>query len=441
MAQPPALLVKRVRISDRGNIVGDVVAADGSEFAQLLHEMNRGTLVRAAMNVGVAANAAGRKGWHEWTDEQKRDAIMTAVLDDSYVPREFVIGAGKAGTANRADGAVDGAATSTSTATGVTGSLVKTAAAASNGDATAAALAALVATLQPAAATIDETAVRAMVTAAMGVELDQRIAHLAPQVTNISIANRETVTITGRQHAQFAEVLPLIAEDREHVYLFGPPGTGKTHLAMSIATALGLKFASISCSPDMMSSRLLGYSDANGKYVRTAYRDAFEFGWLFLLDEGDNATGSVLAVLNQGLSNGGMQFPDEFVTMHTDFACILAANTIGTGPTAQFPGRSALDAATLNRFARVGIPYDTVLERDLLHAAWPDSNGKVDAIHADIQRYRTNIESLGLRVFLTPRDSLRIVKQVRRGVKQSDAELAAGLIAVPEDQLRKIRGN
>jgi cobaltochelatase CobS len=439
MAQPQALLVKRVR-RDGIAVLADVVDGNGGpEQTLTLEQLNRGTLVRAAMNVGITAGAInGYRSWGEWTDDQKRDAITAAVMADDYAPREFVPSSRAAREAVVTTTAVETTATSAAAGTAGT-SLVKQATAAAPTDATAAALAALVATLTPAAPAIDEAAVRAMVTAAMGTELDARIAHLAPRVTNITFGTRETVTLEGRQHAQFEELLSVLVDDREHAYLYGPPGTGKTTLAMNVAKALSLPFRSISCSPDMMSSRLIGYMDANGKYVRTAFRDWFEYGGIFLLDEGDNATGSILTTLNQSLSNGSMQFPDEHVERHDDAYLCLAANTFGTGPTAQFAGRSALDAATLDRFARIAVPVDETLEREMVHAVWNDTV-KADRWIADVRRYRANVESLGLKVFITPRFAVRGAKMLKRGVAQNEAEMTAGLCAVPADQVAKIRG-
>jgi MoxR-like ATPase len=96
--------------------------------------------------------------------------------------------------------------------------------------------------------------------------------------------------------------------------------------------------------------------------VRSLFREAYENGGIFLLDEVDAGNANVLTLLNSALSNGYFSFPDGVVKRHENFRCVAAANTFGNGADRQYVGRNQLDAATLDRFVKLNWKYDTALE-------------------------------------------------------------------------------
>jgi hypothetical protein len=164
------------------------------------------------------------------------------------------------------------------------------------------------------------------------------------------------------QHKSF-EALLRVVQARVPAYLVGPAGSGKSTAAKKVAESLGLPFYSKSVCLQSSETSLMGYMDANGNYVRSQLREAFENGGVFLLDEIDAGSPHVLVVLNSLLANGVCAFPDGMVTAHPDFRLIAGANTFGTGASREFAGRQQLDAATLDRFAFVVWSYDKHLER------------------------------------------------------------------------------
>jgi len=83
-----------------------------------------------------------------------------------------------------------------------------------------------------------------------------------------------------------------------------------------VADALSLSFHAISVGSQTSKSDLAGYMTATGEYVRTQFREAYENGGLFLLDEADAGNSNVLILLNAALSNGKMAFPDGMVDAH-----------------------------------------------------------------------------------------------------------------------------
>ncbi len=177
----------------------------------------------------------------------------------------------------------------------------------------------------------------------------------------IKMPEKPTKQIEGNFHKDFEKVLNYTLSGL-HVYLYGPAGTGKTQLAEQVAESLDLPFGCISVCAQSSKIDFLGYMDANGNYVSTEFRKRYESGGIFLIDEIDNGNPNILAVLNSALANGQMAFPDGMIQKHTDFRCLAAANTFGTGANEQYIGRNPIDAATQNRFLKVFVGYDSALE-------------------------------------------------------------------------------
>ena len=125
---------------------------------------------------------------------------------------------------------------------------------------------------------------------------------------------------------------------------------------------LELPFRFISVCPTTTKSEFFGYRDAVGKYHSTAFREIFEGGGVFLIDEIDNGNSSSLSVLNTALVNDHCAFPDGNIERHPDAVFVAAANTIGRGADVRYIGRNALDATTLDRFVFVRMDIDENLE-------------------------------------------------------------------------------
>jgi len=169
----------------------------------------------------------------------------------------------------------------------------------------------------------------------------------------------------GLQHKAFETVLKLAAA-RLDMFLVGPSGSGKTFCCEQVARALGLPFYMVAVGLQTTKSDLLGYMDAQGRYVPSMLRLAYENGGVFLMDEIDAGNANVLTVINAMLSNSVASFPDKMVKRHDDFVFIAAGNTYGRGADRQYVGRNAIDAATLDRFVVVDFDYDEEIERELV---------------------------------------------------------------------------
>jgi cobaltochelatase CobS len=271
--------------------------------------------------------------------------------------------------------------------------------------------------------------------------LREAIAKIQPKVTEIKIGDHETRKLDGIQHHMFSKVLANIASGVPS-YLVGPAGTGKSTIAQNASQALGLEFRSKSCSSQSTESSLLGYMSATGEYVGTGFREAFEHGYVYLLDEVDNGNANILTVLNSALSNNFMAFPDGMVKRHENFVLIATANTFGHGATAEYVGRNPLDAAFLDRFASLTIGYDNEVEEAMLDSVGLEARLAMKWL-AVVRQCRQNASDYGLRVVVSPRATVHGAKMLRHSDIYSLKEVVEATIlkgAKPEVSSKVLQG-
>jgi hypothetical protein len=201
---------------------------------------------------------------------------------------------------------------------------------------------------------------------------------------------------------------------RLNVWLAGPAGSGKTTAARMTAEALGLAFGPMGAMAQ--AHELLGFVDAGGHYHDTPFTRLYRDGGVCLLDEVDSSDASVTLALNAALDNGMLTLPTgETIARHTDFVCIAAGNTYGSGATAEYIGRNKLDGAFLDRFVSLAWGYDEALETALTgNEAWSKR----------VQKARRAAAKAGLKVLITPRASINGAALLRAGL---DADTVASM--------------
>ena len=261
--------------------------------------------------------------------------------------------------------------------------------------------------------------------------------NFSARIEQMDRSNREIVVVlpsgqrteVGRQHEKFEELVEYVSAGL-NVFVAGPAGSGKTEGAKACATALGLDFYVQPLNPMLSDSKLTGFMNANGAYVTTATRQAYEFGGLLLLDEGDNSNPSILAGINALLSNGEYGFPDKLVQRHENFRCILTANTWGYGADRQYVARQQLDAATLNRFVKIAWDYDEAFERVLAgHDEWVSY----------VQAVRKAVFTHKLRFVVSPRQSIFGALLLKHGQDRAKVEQAVLWADIPSEAQTTIR--
>jgi cobaltochelatase CobS len=274
----------------------------------------------------------------------------------------------------------------------------------------------------PVAAPVDEATVRAIV--------EDAVKDIAYPTTTVVVRNRETVTVEGSTHNILATVIRVLGAG-QHVMMVGPAGTGKSTIAHQAA--------------ETPSSALFGYMDANGRYVRSLFREWYEGGGVFNFDEIDNSHPSILAAINGSLANGHAAFPDGMVARHRDAYAAASANTYGRGADRKYVGRQALDAATLDRFAVVDVNVDEALETALAYATGID-RVSADAVLRYVRAVRAKTDTSGLPVVVSPRASqglcallvagiapdAAIAMRVRKGLSEQDwQKISSGVTLGP----------
>jgi MoxR-like ATPase len=246
--------------------------------------------------------------------------------------------------------------------------------------------------------------------------------------------------VKGILPVEFEKILQL-ASQRINVLLVGPSGCGKTYIAQKIAKALGLDFASISCSAGMSESQLAGWLIPTGdrgqfEYKESPFVRSYRDGGVFLFDEIDSADPNTMTFINAALANGHMFIPQNpadggRVKKHKDFVCLAAANTWGTGGNAMYVGRNQLDAATLDRFTagQVFMDYDEGVEDSICRSDVLKWGRQVRAAIAS-HRLRRIMSTRVLRDLSTMSDAY--------GWKQKDWE-ASFFSGWSEDEVARVR--
>lgn len=171
-----------------------------------------------------------------------------------------------------------------------------------------------------------------------------------------------TAQLDGLRHYITEYVIRIVALG-DPVMMVGPAGCGKTTIGEHVAQALNLPFYITSTIND--THELTGFIDGYGKYHTTPFRNAFEFGGVWVADEIDAWDAAALLAANAALANGYSVFPDraEPIARNPNFRMVATANTFGNGADRIYIGRNELDAASLDRFAFVTVDYDLNLER------------------------------------------------------------------------------
>jgi hypothetical protein len=279
---------------------------------------------------------------------------------------------------------------------------------------------------------IDEAQLEAVVNAKIAKALEG-----IPTV-RIELATQEgeARTLEGHHHPMFARLLKAAASRMANgvppsIWIAGPAGSGKTHGAHMVAKALNLPWHYNGALS--MPHELLGFIDAGGKYHRTPFREAYEYGGVYLFDEVDASDNSALLALNAALANGTATFPDCQITRHPDCIVIATANTWGLGATADYVGRSKIDAAFLSRFpVRIHWDYDSALE-----VAISGNESFARRVIDARERARTH----GIKVIIDPRASQAGAALIAAGFKPDEAADMTYLANLTPEHRKLVEGH
>ncbi len=179
--------------------------------------------------------------------------------------------------------------------------------------------------------------------------------------TTSKIITEVEKAIIGKHDVIRSVVAAVIADG--HILFEDFPGLGKTLLANSLATALGLSFKRVQFTPDLLPSDITGgyvYNRANGEFE---LRPGPIFANVVLADEINRASPKTQSALLEAMQESQVTLDGETRALPLPFVVMATQNPV------EYEGTFPLPEAQLDRFLvklSVGYP-DEAAEQEILH--------------------------------------------------------------------------
>ena len=156
--------------------------------------------------------------------------------------------------------------------------------------------------------------------------------------------------IVGKRDAVEMVLLGVLASG--HILIEDLPGLGKTLLARTFATVLGLEFTRVQFTPDMLPADLTGATVLNLATGEPAFRPGPVFTGLLLADEINRTPPKTQAALLEAMAEGQVSADGVTWPLPSPFVVLATDNPI------EYEGTYPLPEAQLDRFiARVRLGY------------------------------------------------------------------------------------
>ena len=156
--------------------------------------------------------------------------------------------------------------------------------------------------------------------------------------------------IVGKREAITTVLLGVLASG--HILIEDLPGLGKTLLARTFATALGLDFKRVQFTPDMLPADLTGAMVLDLGTGEPSFRPGPVFTGLLLADEINRTPPKTQAALLEAMAEGQVSVDGVTHPLPSPFVVLATDNPI------EYEGTYPLPEAQLDRFmARVSLGY------------------------------------------------------------------------------------
>ncbi len=174
--------------------------------------------------------------------------------------------------------------------------------------------------------------------------------------------------IVGQEAMVDMLLVALLSEG--HVLLEGPPGTAKTFLAQSFATALGLDFGRIQFTPDLLPGDILGSNLFNFQTSQFTLTRGPIFCDMLLADEINRTPPKTQAALLEAMQERRVTLDGETYALPDCFMVIATQNPI------ENQGVYPLPEAQLDRFLfKLLVPYPAEDEEARIVATYGQRSG------------------------------------------------------------------
>jgi MoxR-like ATPase len=174
-----------------------------------------------------------------------------------------------------------------------------------------------------------------------------------PEITALvaDIRTEVATAVVGMEEAIELALAAILAGG--HTLFEDVPGLGKTLAARSIATAIGLDFRRLQCTPDLLPADITGSFIYAPRTTSFEFRPGPVFTGLFLADEINRTAPKTQSALLEAMAEGQVTVEGNSFALPRPFHVIATANPV------EYEGTYALPEAQLDRFMvrlRVGYP-------------------------------------------------------------------------------------
>ncbi len=176
--------------------------------------------------------------------------------------------------------------------------------------------------------------------------------YTAIQAVYQTVADRVSRVIVGKEGVTKLAVISLLCDG--HMLLDDVPGTGKTVLAKTFASALSLDFKRVQCVPDMLPSDLVGVNFFDMKQSEFRFIKGPVFTNILLADEINRAMPKTQSGLLECMEEHQVTIEGQTYPLAQPFMVIATQNPVETKGTFELP------EAQLDRFlVKTSMGYPT----------------------------------------------------------------------------------